>query len=317
MNLKEAYTVLEIPEGSSQEEAKKQYKKLVKASHPDTNKSPDAEAKLKRINEAYKCVQDGKGNERQDMFSRNPYYHQTQQVVVDNIEINLSIDFKESVLGCKKEAKYSRQSKCPNCSGEGVVSLHNGCTKCGGKGRTVISQGGSIFVSTCSACAGKNKTETCKSCNGECTVNTDVSIQISVPAGVFDGSTLRLQNMGNYAGTIMGLMERYTDVFCHIAVKREEGLSIDGKSVVFNLTIPLLDAIRGCQQNVNTIYGDKKIQVPPKSRNRDEVIIPNCGVGGTGPQRVILDVTYPSDMNKLIDALAEKELSDGSISSLQ
>lgn len=319
MNLKEAFAVLEISEDSSPEDAKKQYKKLVKASHPDTNKSPDAEAKLKRINEAYKCVQDGKGNDRQDMFSQSPFHHQQRQYhqVLENIEIHLTIDFKESVLGCKKEAKYSRKTKCPNCSGEGTVNLHNGCAKCRGKGRIVNSQGGMIFVSTCSQCAGKANTETCKSCNGGCAVSAEVSIQISVPAGVSNGATLRLQNMGNYVDTVMNLMDRYTDVFCHIAVKPEVGLSIDGGSVIFNLPISLLDAIRGCQQNVNTIYGNKKIQVPAKSRNRDEVIIPRCGIGGTGSQKVILDVQYPSNMNKLIDVLSEEGVSDGSISNLQ
>src|SRR5579863_7153225 len=99
MNLKEAYNTLDLPEGSTPEEAKKQYRKLSKEFHPDVNKSPDAEAKIKKINEAYECVKNGKGNDREEM--RNPFYRQQKIVQVDNIEVHLDIDFKESVLGCK------------------------------------------------------------------------------------------------------------------------------------------------------------------------------------------------------------------------
>jgi DnaJ-class molecular chaperone len=132
---------------------------------------------------------------------------------------------------------------------------------------------------------------------------------VSVPAGVVNGNILRLQHMGNYAGTvmgIMGIMDQYTDAFCHIKVKPMEGLSIEGKSVVTTVEIPLLEALQGCNRTVKTIFGEKEIMIPALSRNRDEVIIPHLGVGGTGDQRIILDVQYPSNTTKLIGVLVDE-----------
>jgi molecular chaperone DnaJ len=308
MKLKEAYAILEIPESSTPEEAKKQYKKLTKEFHPDINKSPDAEAKFKKINEAYECVKSGKGNERdrEPPPGWSPFVRQQHVVKLENVDTHLTIDFKESVLGCKKEIKYSRKSKCSECDGAGEVHIHNGCTKCGGRGQVTIMQRGMMIVSTCPQCHGQDNTEDCKSCKAAGSILTDVSVHISVPAGVLNGNTLRLQGMGNYAGTVMGIMDQYTDAFCHVTVTPEEGLRIEGRSVISILTLPLLEAIRGCQQSVKTIYGLRNIQVPPQSRNRDEVIIPHCGVGGTGEQKVVLDVQYPKNTDRLIGVLLDE-----------
>jgi DnaJ-class molecular chaperone len=129
---------------------------------------------------------------------------------------------------------------------------------------------------------------------------------VSIPGGIANGSVLRLQGMGNYAGSFMGLADQHTDAFCHVAVTPEAGLDIDGTSVVSHVTIPLIDALRGCTHKVKTIHGDKEIRIKPQSRNRDEVIIPHCGVSGTGDQRVILDVQYPKNTDKLIGVLLDE-----------
>jgi molecular chaperone DnaJ len=313
MNLKEAYQTLELAEGSTEAEAKKKYRELTRKYHPDVNKAEDAEAKFKKINEAYECVKNGKGNDReapraygQQPKGWDPFGRRTKTVQLENVEVHLTIDFKESVIGCKREIKYSRKAKCPVCEGEGEVRLSNGCKKCGGKGSTTINRGGMIFVSTCPVCAGMAPTEDCKNCNAEGTAQADVSVHVSVPAGVIDGNVLRLQGMGNFAGTVMGVMDQYTDAFCHITVKPEPGLSIEGRSVVSTLHLSLLDAIRGCKRDVKTIYGNKEIRVPTKSRHNDEVIIPHCGVAGTGDHKVLLDVEYPKNTDKLVGVLLDE-----------
>jgi len=306
MNLKEAYSILEIPEGTLPEDAKKKYRKLTKEFHPDVNKEPGAEDKFKKINEAYECIKNGKGNDPEPIANNRSPFHRQQVIQLENIELKMTIDFKESVLGCKKEVKYSRKSKCQTCDGIGEIRLNNGCAACGGKGNVTSQQRGMVFVSTCHKCQGRSQTTTCNNCKGNATVQTDVSVHVSVPAGVINGNTLRLQNMGNYAGSVMGFMEQYTDAFCHITVTPEEGLSIDGKSVVTTLNLPLVDALRGCTRTVKTIFGSKEIEIKPQSRNRDEVIIPHLGVGGAGDQKVILDVQYPQNTDKLIGVLVDE-----------
>lgn len=305
MNLKEAYATLELAQGTSPEEAKKKYRELTKKYHPDVNKEPGAENKFKKINEAYQIIQTGKGTDPQDR--RSSYhqggFHRQQVVQLENVEVRQTISFKESVLGCKKEIKYSRHSKCQDCGGAGEIKLNNGCKTCGGKGQVVNRQGNMVMVSTCSECHGQTNITMCSACHGNGTVHADVSVHVSVPAGILDGNILRLQGMGNYAGSFMGLADQHTDAFLHINVMPEPGLSIEGTSVVSHLTISLLDALRGCKQKVKTISGEKEIQVKPQSRNRDEVIIPRQGVSGTGDQKVILDVEYPKNTDKLIGVL--------------
>lgn len=303
MNVKEAYATLELPQGSSQEEARKAFKKLAAQYHPDVNKDPDAEARFKKVNEAYQIVQSGKSTDLQDRQRQpSPFYRQ-QVVQLEHVDLGLVVSFKEAVLGCKKEVNFSRQAKCNQCDGAGDVRTNNGCKKCNGKGQVVQRQNGMIMITTCTECFGRSELLECTQCKGRGTIHNDVSVQVSVPAGILDATTLRLQAMGNYAGTFMGFTDQYTDAFCHITVIPEAGLTIEGKSVVSYISISLLDALKGCQRSVKTIYGDKDIQINSRSKNGEEVIIPHCGVAGTGHQKVILDVYYPSDVHKLIDFL--------------
>lgn len=296
MRLSEAYQELGLSEGVSQEEAKKAYRKLASTWHPDKNKDPEAESKLKRINEAYEVVKSGKSNDRNGSFRH-------QVVRQNNVELNISISFKDSILGCKREVKYGRQSKCISCNGNGETQLNNGCKKCGGAGRNTIKQNGMIFIQTCSECRGQAEMQECTACRGECILHTDVAVNISVPPGVPDQSVLRLQGMGNYAGSFMGFSDQYTDAFCHIAVDSEPDLQLDGNNVVSHLTLPLLEAIKGGSYSIKTIFGTKQISIPPLSRHKEEVAIPHHGVAGSGDQRVVLEVQYPADTKLIIQAL--------------
>lgn len=307
MNLKEAYATLELSESAGEDAAKKRFRELSKKLHPD-NKETGDEAKFKKINEAYQRIQKGEDDPvpMQGGGGWGSHFQHQQVIQLENVETNLTISFKESVVGCKKEVKYSRKTKCRACKGAGEVQLNNGCKKCGGRGQIINRQGHMVMVTSCDECHGRVNVIECTTCHGQGTLHADVSVHVSVPAGIQNGNTLRLQGMGNYAGSFMGLADQHTDAFCHIAVTPEPGLSIDGQNVVSHMTISLLDALRGCKRQVKTIYGEKEIQVKPQSRNRDEVAIPNLGVGGGGNHIVILDVQYPKNTDKLIGVLVDE-----------
>ena len=320
MNLNDAYATLELQNTATPEEAAKQFKKLARTWHPDVNKAPEAEATFKKINEAYECVKNGKGNEREYMdfnnespfnpFAGSPFgnpfgnpFQQQRRIDATNIEIDVSISFKESALGCKQEVKYTRNIKCNECKGTGAINVNNGCDKCGGQGRFVSQQHGMTIMNICNKCHGRNNSVNCPACKGKCAEPSDISSVIALPAGIVDGNILRIQGKGNFAGAgIMG-MESYTDVFCHIRVAQEEGLKIEGDNVVSSLDISLLEALQGTKKTVKTIFGDKEISIPDQSRHKDEVLIPNCGVNGTNDQRVILNVSYPQKLDEVIQAL--------------
>lgn len=313
MNFKEACSILEIPLGTSPEELKKKYRELTKKYHPDINKEAGAEDKFKKINEAYQVVSTGKSTDRENVIHRqsgfnpfNPFDHfnrqQSHQRIVSHIELHTTISFKDSVLGCQHELKFNRQTKCGDCDGQGEKILHNGCLKCNGMGTITGQRGNIIFQQTCDQCRGNHQTEPCTKCSMTGILDVESSVSVNIPGGIANNSILRLGGMGNYAGNMLG-MDQYTDAHLHLHVTPDTDLSLQGTDVVSNLEISLLEALRGTTKNVKTILGESTIDIKPMSRNKDEVIISRMGVGRVGNQRVILDVKYPDDVNKLIGVL--------------
>ena len=314
MNLKEAYATLEIPQTATPEEAKKKYRELTKKYHPDVNKEAGAEDKFKKINEAYKVVSTGKSTDREDLHWQqqqpqggfDPFGGMRRARQQPDIEIKTTLSFKDSVLGCKKDLKYNRKTKCATCNGHGQVAQNNGCDKCGGRGQIVIRQGAMVMIQTCDKCYGRVQSIPCVDCKTSGVLDAEASINVTVPGGVQTGNILRLGGMGNYVGSMMGF-DQHTDVHLHLHVDSEPGLRIEGHHVISDLEISLADALRGCKKTVKTIMGDKDIDIRPKSKNKDEVAIPRLGVSGIGSHKVVLDVKYPKNIDRLIDFLDEEK----------
>jgi molecular chaperone DnaJ len=326
MNLKEAYEVMGIPSTSTPEEAKKQYKKLSKTWHPDVNKDAGAEAKFKRINEAYQKIQLGKddepegwnpfGGEGHGPFRNvnfNPFgnenfspFGRQKPRYTSNIDIETTISFKDSVQGGKVDLKYSRQIKCPHCHGNGHKPINNGCKTCDGRGQVtqIDKKYGTVFVQTCKDCNGKSQTVPCKECHVTGVVSAEVSVNVSIPPAINDGATLRLQTMGNYAGSVLGISDQYTDVHLHIKVTPEPGLVLKGRDVVSTTEISLLEALQGCTKNIKTIDGEKEVNISRGIRNKDEILL-KVGDNKNITHRLIVDVNYPDDTDKLIEILSE------------
>lgn len=312
MNYNEACRILEIAETATPEEIKKKYKELTKKFHPDLNKEPSAEEKFKKINQAYQVASAGKPKPQPQFNNFNFWdsfnnFNTFDTRVVSNINLSITISFKESVLGCKKDLKINRNIKCDPCHGQGQMTLSNGCDKCGGRGQIISNQGGALFVRQCDKCFGKKgQVQQCKQCNGDGSVKSESSVNVAIPGGVINGNILRMTQMGNFVNN-MGPIDHYSDAFLTINVTPEHNLFIENNDVVSNLQISLLDVLQGVEKTINTINGDMKINIKPLSKNKEEVIIPKLGVNGTGNQRVILNVSYPDNVDKIINVLKEEK----------
>jgi molecular chaperone DnaJ len=308
MNLQEARSILELSPDADAAEAKKKYREFTKKYHPDINKDPGAEDKFKKINEAYQCVSTGKGTDKEDLSWQtshqgfNPFGNHNM-VPVEHVQLFTTISFKDSVLGCKRDLKFNRKVKCQECHGQGEVLLNNGCDKCNGRGSVSSQKGQILFKQTCPKCFGNVPRAPCKKCNTDGFLDAETSLNVTIPGGVQNSNILRLNGKGNYAGSF-GPLEQYTDAHLHIQVTPEPGLTLEGSHVISNLEVSLLEALQGCQKTINTILGNKEIEIPARSRNKEEVIIPHLGVNRQGNHRVILDIKYPDDINKLIETLS-------------
>lgn len=316
MKLKEAQDILGLSKDATPEDAKKKYRELARQYHPDVNKEPDAEEKFKKINQAYQVVQNGEDPDPQDRvnpFRQSPFnpfvnfFHQEDNFhPADNIEVSTTISFKEAVLGVKKDIKLSRKIKCKDCNGQGRTQINNGCSKCGGKGQTSSKRGNMMFFQTCDKCHGRSQTMTCKPCSATGIMNSEASVNVSIPGGIQSGNVLRLGGMGHYVGSSFMFSDQHTDVHLHVAVTPEPGLTLNGTDVVSILEITLLEALQGCEKKVSTIDAQQDIKIPPLSRNKEEIILPRMGVNRMGNQRIILDVKYPSNTDKLIQSLTKE-----------
>lgn len=327
MNHKEAYQTLELSDNATKEEAKKAFRKLAAKYHPDVNKEPDAEDKFKKINEAYQVIESGKpsgpsayqdpfnnhtysqyqgGFDISDLFNKFHHQQSSKRILAEDINLNITISFKESVLGCKKPLKYNRNIMCQECEGSGRKKLHNGCTKCNGSGTFIRQMGNVIMQQTCPDCLGRNKVETCANCTSQGFVSTETSIEVTVPAGIKTSNILRLNGIGNFAGVIFN-SEQYSNVNLHITVTPQAGLSLDSNDVVTVINLSLVEALVGTKLTVPTIDGDKEIEIPKLTKNKEEVILSNLGVNRLGKERVIINVNYPDNVDTLIDFLNKEK----------
>jgi molecular chaperone DnaJ len=320
MNLQEAYNILEVQDNISDHELKSVYKKLAKQFHPDVYKSD--KDKFKKINEAYQLITDYRKNpDKYNPHVRSPFQggfnidlndlfngfsrSQKNDINIQPINLNTKISFKESVLGVEKEVSYKKTIKCESCSGNGKEPQSNGCSLCNGFGRIIQQQGNMHYSTGCNKCHGQNvKLKDCLRCKSKGALEVDVNVKINIPPG--NSTTLRIQGAGNYSGSAGIMGDLYSDVFFRVDVEPDPDLKLDGSDVVCNLQLPLIDALTGCSVNIRTIYDTRIIDIPAKSKNKDEIIINGCGIKqARGNQRVILDVDY-GDTEKLIEFLKQE-----------
>lgn len=125
--------------------------------------------------------------------------------VGSDITYNIELTFMEAILGCKKPVNFTRVERCSSCGGTGAKddSSLKTCDKCGGTGQvrqvrnTMFGQ--QISVGACDKCGGTGKivTDTCKACGGKGTTRKNKIINVSIPAGVENGTVLQLAGEGN------------------------------------------------------------------------------------------------------------------------
>lgn len=318
----EAYSLLGLTPDASDDQAKKKFRELSKTLHPDVNKDSDATEKFQKISQAYDCIKEKKFDDNQSMqdfsgfggfqggfpggFNIHDFFsNHFGQDREDQppIEVSVVISFKEAIFGCKKELSFNRKTKCQSCNGQGHIKLNNGCKQCGGSGMFTRQSGNMVFQQQCPKCHGRSQHESCKTCNTEGSQDSTTNISVNIPAGI-SNNTLRLAGIGHFVSN-SHFGDRHADVYVHVSVIAEDGLRQENNDVVSDLSISLLDAVMGCKKSIRTLDGEKEIEIKPSSKNKEEIYIPNLGVARVGNHRVILNVEYPSNTDKLINFLKE------------
>lgn len=183
-----------------------------------------------------------------------------------DLRLDLTVTFEEAAKGVEKEVSVTRMEACPDCKGSGAKpgTGRETCSQCNGSGRVRLNQttpfGQFQTVKTCSACGGSGSVikEPCPKCSGSGRVRKHHKIKVNVPAGVDNGSRLRMQGEGE--GGVNG--GGNGDLFIYVTVKPHKFFKREGDNVFLEQQISFAEAALGADIEVPTLDGPVKLTIP-------------------------------------------------------
>lgn len=228
----------------------------------------------------------------------------------------------EDVLsGMDKEIEFETEQNCKDCNGSGAEkgSQPVTCTMCGGSGQVVRQQGFFTMASACPTCHGEGQMvkNPCQPCKGSGRKPQKRKIQIQIPAGVDNGTRLRVasEGEGGYRGGPNG------DLYVEIRVKDHEVFERDGDDLYTALQVPYLYFLLGGDFKVPTLEGEEDLDIPAGAQPGLELNLSRKGLPSLRGSRrgdivYKLEVLFPKKLDKeeevLLKEIAKKQGLDAS-----
>lgn len=224
-----------------------------------------------------------------------------------NVRASVRITFDEAVKGCDKELTLNLKEECETCHGTGAKpgTSPQTCPKCGGKGQVTYTQQ-SIFgmvrnVQTCPDCNGTGKIikEKCSGCHGSGYTTKRKTIQVSIPAGIDNGQSIRIRGKGE-PGTNGG--ER-GDLLVEVIVSQHPIFKRQDMDVFSTVPISFANAALGGTIRIATVDGQVEYEVKPGTQTDTRVRLRGKGIPSLrnknmrGDHYVTLVVQVPTSMN--------------------
>ena len=140
-------------------------------------------------------------------------------------------------------------------------------------------------------------------CLGKGVIHKTSEFSINIPGGVTNGATMRLKGFGNaenYNGRLFS-----GDIILIINVEYDKDMRIQDTNVISTIDVSLLEALQGIEKKVRTVLGDAILSINKNTKHKDMVVLEKYGVEKRGNHIFIINVLYPLNTDKLIDALKE------------
>ena len=189
-----------------------------------------------------------------------------------NLRTSVRITFEEAVFGCEKEIEMVLKDECATCHGTGAKpgTSPETCTKCGGKGKVVFTQQ-SFFgtvqnVQTCPDCNGTGKVvkDKCPDCRGTGYIARKRKIQVTIPAGIDNGQSVRIREKGE-PGVNGGPRG---DLLVEVVVSRHPIFQRQDMNIYSTAPVTFAQAALGGEIRINTVDGDVLYEVKPGTQTR-------------------------------------------------
>ncbi|MGI6361405.1 MAG: molecular chaperone DnaJ [Bacillota bacterium] len=224
-----------------------------------------------------------------------------------DLRTDVRIKFTEAATGVEKEIKIVRMENCPSCDGSGAKkgTSRKTCPDCGGSGQVRVTQktpfGHFQTVQQCSTCKGIGSIveEPCPDCRGNGRVRKERMIKIKIPAGVDNGSRLRMtgEGEGGFLGGPPG------DLYIYVTVQPHEFFRRNDDDVLCDFSISFGQAALGAELEVPTLDGKVKLTVPEGTQTGTTFRMrgrgfPKLRGHGRGDQYLKVKVVTPTRLSK-------------------
>ncbi|MBI2844296.1 MAG: molecular chaperone DnaJ [Armatimonadetes bacterium] len=332
------YEILGVPSSASAEEIKRAYRRLARKHHPDVNQTDkEAEEKFKAINEAYEVLSDSRKRDLYDRFGHSgpngggyggytdfggfgdifdmffgggPRQATRERPAAErgnDLRYDLELTLDEAAAGVTRNIRLTRFETCGVCSGVGAApgTRAETCPTCHGTGRVRQQQqtflGVQIRVSTCPRCRGAGQviTNPCQECGGHGRVRCTSEREVNIPAGVDDGTRIRVPGEGD-AGIRGGSPG---DLYILVHLKPHEIFTRRGNDIWCEIPVTFAQAALGATIKVRTLMDEEYLHIAEGTQN-DEVYtlrgkgMPDPRGRSQGDLNVIIKVQTPSRLTE-------------------
>ncbi len=236
----------------------------------------------------------------------------------NNLQTAVTIDFEHAVFGVERDLEIDRIDVCGKCLGSRSEpdSSSSACTNCKGSGQVRRSHQGFfgqfVQVTPCGVCRGAGSTisNPCTQCRGAGRERRARRLAVTIPAGIEDGTQIRLSREGE-AGRNGG---GPGDLYVVVRVRGHELFERVGTDIHLELPVSVMQATLGANVGVPTLEGDAEIEIPAGTQPGDRIVLKNRGVphlrsSQRGSQVVTVDIQIPTSLSEeqrgLFEALAE------------
>jgi molecular chaperone DnaJ len=326
MSPRDYYEVLGVARNATLDELKSAFRRLARQYHPDVNKAADAEERFKEINEAYAVLSDADKRAAYDRYGHAGVNNAGGMPDFSSIDLSdilegffgfggsggrhsrnsprrgedlasrVQISFEEAVFGIEREIEITRDEVCATCRGSGAEpgTSPTRCTTCGGKG--VVRQvrqtflGSMVQETTCPACNGQGEviSSPCHTCRGRGVERKTVKKVVPIPAGVDNGTQIRLAGEGQ-SGVFGGPNGNY---YIEVQVQSHKFFHRRQDDIQLDLNINVAQAALGAEVDVPTVDGASRLKIPAGTQPGKVFTLKGKGVphlrgSGRGDQLVV------------------------------